>query len=106
MENVLKPNTTYAAIVFDWVFNTSNGLCPYEYEQQYLSFRKRLARDFHCLTNNVLISKANNDGIIRSALEFKGLMKDYPMFSSNVVRIKTFSLITLQYQDELNKICM
>lgn len=100
MNDSLVNNKTYAAIFFDWKFNTVNGFCPSNLERQFIEYRKTINNSFHLLHNeSILILRDSNKNcsIIDTAIAFKNIIKQYPMMASSVIAIKNFKAATLTF---------
>ena len=106
-EESLVNNKTYAAIFFDWKFNTVNGFCPPNLERQFSDYRKVINNTFHLLHNeSVLILKDSerNQSIIETAIAFKNILKCFPMMTSAIVATKHFKVASLNFDAEMSNL--
>lgn len=102
--NSLQENTPYAAMIFDWRFATQSGLCPPELEQQYAQYRSAIAQEFYEYSPSILISKKNNNSLIRTAMEFRSLIKRFPMMMSKYVRVNISELTSISLEGDITKL--
>jgi hypothetical protein len=103
-DSKLINNKTYAAIFFDWKFNTLNGFCPPSHEHQYVDYRKTIANQFHLLHNeSVMILKDPmiNDSIIDTAIAFKSIIKKFPLMTSNNITVKHFKVAAITFNADM-----
>jgi hypothetical protein len=97
----LENNKTYSSIIFEWSFNTPSGLCPSVIEQQYNQYRKTIFDNYYSVTRSMFIPKNNNDSLIKTAIEFKNILRAFPMFQSQYISIGTFKLSSIKFEGDL-----
>ena len=86
------------AVLFEYIFNTTSRFCPVEYETMHQQFCKQLRSQYTEVARGLYVSKDHSDSMIDTMIEFRSMIKRYPMFMTKAVTITHATLI--KYNNE------
>ena len=89
------------AVLFDYNFNTPSRFCPVEYESMHQQFCKQLKSQFVEVARGLYVSKDNSTSMIDTMIEFRSMIKRYPMFFTKTVTISNAMLINYNNEYDL-----
>lgn len=102
----LQSGQSYVGVIFDYEFKTPSRLCPERFESQNKAFLSQVDEMYFKLGNQILVSKEFPNDLIGTGVQFKSLIKRFPMFApeAGVIKIKSAPLVSFKIEADMTRI--
>lgn len=102
----LQSGQSYVGIIFDYEFKSPSRLCPAKFESQNWAFLSQVDEMYLKLGDQILVSKEFSNDLIGTAVQFKNMIKRFPMFApeAGVIKIKSATLMSFKIEADMTRI--